>query len=102
MPMMILAAALVPFGLEGIALAALGGGIAYVLQVAEGISALGGAAGSVPAGSPLALAAIVFCGLWIVIWRGALRAGGLAALMVGIVLWCRRNGPTSSFRTMSS
>ena len=87
MPAIILTAALAPFGLAGIGLAVLGWGIGYILWVAEAVAGLEGAAMSVPAGTPLALALIVFGGLWLVIWRGVLRFFAIPIMVLGVALW---------------
>ena len=87
MPAIIMTAVLAPFGLSGLGLAILGWGIGYVLWVADFIAALDGAAWSVPAGSSLSLALIVFGGLWLVIWRGPLRAFSVLPVVLGVLLW---------------
>ena len=93
MPMVILSAVLAPFGLAGVGLTLLGLGIGYILWVADLIAGLDGAAWSVPAGTPLALALIVFGGLWLVIWRGWLRAGALVLLVAGVSVWESKEQP---------
>jgi competence protein ComEC len=87
MPAIILTAALAPFGLAWLGLALLGWGIGYVLWVADFVASLEGAAWSVPAGSSVALAVIVFGGLWLVIWRGPLRVLSLPLIIIGISMW---------------
>jgi len=93
MPMIILTAVLAPFGLASVGLVLLGVGIGYILFVADWIASLEGAAWSVPAGSSLALALIVFGGLWLVIWRGWLRSGALVLIFAGVALWGRGERP---------
>ena len=93
MPMIILSALLAPFGLAGLGLALLGIGIGYILWVADWIAGLEGAAWSISAGSPLALALIVFGGLWLVIWHGRLRVVAVVLLFAGVFLWGRSAEP---------
>ena len=87
MPTIILTAVIAPFGFAGLGLALLGWGIGYVLCIADFVAGLEGAAGSIPAGSPTAFAAIIFAGLWLVIWRGPLRIVSILPFLVGVFLW---------------
>ena len=93
MPMVILSAVLAPFGLVGVGLALLGVGIGYILWVATWVAGLEGAAWSISAGSPLALALIVFGGLWLVIWRGELRVAALLLIIAGVLSWEDKDHP---------
>ncbi len=87
MPCIILAAILVPLGLEGMALIVLGIGIRFILAVATWFGGLDGAVAGVMAASPLVLFGVVFGGLWLVIWRGPVRFAGLLPVLAGLALW---------------
>lgn len=93
MPCIILAAVLVPFGLEAVALVLLGLGIGWILRVAEWFGGLDGAVEGVVATAPLALFCIVFGGLWGVIWRGRIRVAGIVPAFLGLWLWAGTDRP---------
>ncbi len=93
MPAIIVSAVLVPFGLEGIGLAVLAEGIGYVLAVSETVAGWEGAAMSVPGGTPVSLALVVFGGLWLVIWRGWLRLAAILPILAGLSLWAATPKP---------
>lgn len=93
MPMIILSTVFAPFGLAGIGLSLLGFGIGYILWVADWVAGMDGAAWSVPAGTPFALALIVVGGLWLVIWRGPLRIGAVLLIGAGVFVWQSREQP---------
>ena len=86
MPLALLAFALMPFGLEAWALAPMGWGIEAIIAVAQGVAGLPGAAIQVRAMPAAALAALVFGGLWLCLWRGRSRWLGVAALPVAAVV----------------
>lgn len=86
-PAMVTAAVLAPLGLEAPALAVAGWGIDWILAVARWTAALPGATSPVPAPPAWAMSAITFGGLWLCLWRGALRLVGLAGLALGVGLW---------------
>jgi len=87
MPCVILAAILLPVGLEGLALTALGLGIGFILDVAVRFGGLNGAVAGVVATSPFALMCLVVGGLWVTIWQGRVRSAGLFVAIPGLVLW---------------
>lgn len=87
MPCVILAAMLAPFGLEDLALGALGVGLEVVLEIARIASEPEGAVNGVPSAHPAALAGIVFGGLWLALWRGWLRALGILPLALALFFW---------------
>ncbi|MFN3613897.1 MAG: ComEC/Rec2 family competence protein, partial [Rubrimonas sp.] len=86
-PAMAAAGVLAPLGLERPALAVAGAGIDWILGVARWTAALPGATAPVPAPPDWAMAAITLGGLWLCLWRGRLRLGGLAGLALGLGLW---------------
>jgi len=93
MPCIILAALLMPFGLEGVALVLLGLGIGWVLNIARLFGGLDGAVAGIVGTSAPALICIVLGGLWLVIWRGWARVVGLAPIFAGLVLWSSTTRP---------
>lgn len=93
MPCVILAGLLAPFGLADLALKPLGVGIDYIIYVASWFGGLEDAVTGVAAGTPLALSLIVFGGLWLTIWRGAVRFVGVIFAFSGIYLWMQTERP---------
>ncbi|MEL6583185.1 MAG: ComEC/Rec2 family competence protein [Pseudomonadota bacterium] len=93
MPAGVVAALLAPFGLEGLALMAMGVGIEWILRVAETVASLPGATRAIPMGPPIALALIVAGGLWLILWRGAGRVLGLAPMLLALPLWATHPRP---------
>lgn len=81
------AAVLAPLGLQGPALAAMGQGIEWVLEVAHRAAALPGAVRAVPAAGGHVLPLITIGGLWLFLWRGPWRLAGLAGIAAALALW---------------
>ncbi|MCW5732402.1 MAG: ComEC/Rec2 family competence protein [Alphaproteobacteria bacterium] len=92
MPAGLLALLLIPFGLEGPALAVMGAGVDLVIATARWVATLPGAVQVLPQLPLPALLSIVLGGLWLCLWRRRWRRlGGIAigaGLMLGI-LWPR-------------
>ena len=86
MPVAALAVLLMPFGLEGWALALLGQGLEMMVAMGRWGSGLPGAVSLLPSLPLGALVAVTLGGLWLVIWRGRKRWLGLAPVLLGIVL----------------
>jgi competence protein ComEC len=86
MPAAALSVALMPFGLEAPALHILGQGIAAMVAVGRFVSGLPGAVSLSPAMPLSALVAVSLGGLWLAIWRGALRWWGLGPMLLGAAL----------------
>ena len=86
MPSALAAYVLMPLGWEQLALVPMGLGIQAMLAVAHAVAGWPGAVTLVPAFSTLALAIISLGGLWLCLWRGRWRYGGLLAVGLGIVL----------------
>jgi competence protein ComEC len=84
MPWGLLAVALMPLGLEGFALTAMGWGIDAVVAIAEAVAGRSGGVLLVPGFSPIALFLMVGGGLWLCLWRK--RLAGLAPLALGVIL----------------
>ncbi|MFM2044342.1 MAG: hypothetical protein RLY86_2918 [Pseudomonadota bacterium] len=83
MPFGLIALILMPFGLEGWAVQAMGWGVTGILWTAHAVAALPMAAFQVPAMPIWGLALISLGGLWLVIWRGAWRVAALPVILLG-------------------
>jgi competence protein ComEC len=94
-PALAASAFLAPFGLEGPPLAVAGAGVDWILAVARMVAALDGAQRAVPAAPPIALWLIVLGGLWLCLWRGALRLAAAPALALGLLLWVLADRPAA-------
>lgn len=81
------AAVLAPLGLDVFALRAMGLGIDVVLGIAHWVAGLPGAVRPVRAAPGIVLGLIALGGLWLALWRGPWRFGGVAAMAAGLVLW---------------
>ena len=86
MPCALAAYLLLPFGLEQLALVPMGYAIQAILWVAHGVAAWPGAVALVPAFSIAALTAMTLGGLWLCLWRGQWRYGGVLVIGLGIAL----------------
>ena len=78
---------LAPLGLEPLALRAMGLGIELVLDIAHWVADLPGAVRPVRAAPDVVLGLVAFGGLWLALWRGWWRFGGIGAIAAGLVLW---------------
>lgn len=86
-PMAVLALVLSPLGLEWIALWVMGQGLAWILGVAAWVAGFDGARGHVPGPDALVLPLIALGALWVILWQGRLRFGGLAGVGLAFWLW---------------
>jgi competence protein ComEC len=93
MPWAIAAFVLMPFGLEGWALAPMSWGVEGVIWTAKTVAAWPGAVMLLPAMPDAALALITFGGLWLCLWRRAWRRAGLAPIALGIALMAAARPP---------
>lgn len=89
MPWGLLVYGLMPFGLEGWAVSAMGVGADVILATARFVAGLAGASLQVPAAPGWALAAVSLGGLWLLLWSGPIRWLGLSGVVVftGALLW---------------
>ncbi len=89
MPGAIVAYLAMPFGLEALPLAVMGGGVSVILEVAHEVSALPGAVRLVEAIPFAAFLSVVLGGLWLCLWRRLWRLLGLGGIALGIAaaLW---------------
>ncbi len=93
MPWAVLATLLMPLGLEGPALSAMGWGIDAVLWVAASVSAWPGAVRHVPAMPLAGLVLVALGGFWLSLWRHRWRYLGLPAVVAGVVTIPLAPGP---------
>jgi competence protein ComEC len=89
MPWAVVAFVLMPFGLEGLALAPMGVGVGAVIDIAHEVASWPGAVTLLPAMETWALAAITMGGLWLCLWQKAWRWFGLSGIAAGLasLLW---------------
>lgn len=93
MPWAVIAAMLMPLGLEGLPLALMGWGIDGLLWIAGAISAWQGAVRPVAALPVWGLAMVAVGGLWLCLWRRRWRYAGLLGIAAGLAgLWLQQ-GP---------
>jgi len=89
MPWAVIAFALLPFGLEGLALVPMGAGVEVVIALAREVASWPGAVTLLPAMPTWALVTITLGGLWLCLWRKGWRWFGLSPVAVGLasLLW---------------
>ncbi|WP_235871931.1 ComEC/Rec2 family competence protein [Pelagimonas phthalicica] len=92
-PLAVLAALLMPFGLDWIALAIMGLGLDWILGVAEVIASWDGATRAIIAPDWQVLPLLAFGGLILCLWRGGGRAVGLVPMILAVVLWSQTDRP---------
>ena len=86
MPCALAAYLLLPFGWEQLALTPMGYAIQAILAVANTVAGWPGSVSLVPAFSISALGIISLGGLWLCLWRGKWRYGGVLAMAAGLAL----------------
>lgn len=86
MPAGLLALLLLPFGLEGPALAVMGAGVELVIATAQWVAGLPGAVQVLPQLPLPGLLALVLGGLWLCLWRRRWRRLGLLGVAAGLLL----------------
>jgi competence protein ComEC len=84
MPWAILAYVLMPFGLDGLALGPMGGGIEIVIWSAKTIVALPGSVAILPAMPVWGAVVVSFGLLWLCLWQRPWRLAGLGAIALGL------------------
>ncbi len=93
MPAAVLAVCLAPLGLWGVGLWIMEQGLRWILWVAKTVSAQNGALSHVPSPDGLVLGVLTLGLLWLILWRGAARWGGLAATALAFVMWVQTERP---------
>lgn len=84
MPWGLIVYLLMPLGLEGPAVVAMGWGVSGILWVAGAVAGLPGATALVPAMPVAGLAAVSFGGLWLTLWTRRWRLFGLVGIVLGM------------------
>ncbi len=84
MPWAVIAFALIPLGLEILALAPMAWGTEVIIRVAETVAAWPGSVSLLPAMPTWGLTLVTLGGLWLCLWRGRWRLWGLAAAAIGV------------------
>ncbi|MEO1139245.1 MAG: ComEC/Rec2 family competence protein [Pseudomonadota bacterium] len=93
MPMAVLAALLLPFGLDWVALRIMQFGLDWILGVSHWISGLDGARGTVMTPGPAVLPLIALGALLVILWQGRARIAGIIPMIVGVWLWSVADRP---------
>ncbi len=93
MPAAVIAAVLMPFGLDWIALWLMGLGLRWILAVAHWVSGLEGARGTVMSPDPVVLPMLALGLLFLMLWQGRARVLGLAPAALAFVLWAGTERP---------
>ncbi len=86
MPWGMIALLLMPFGVDGWALAPMGWGIEAILWISRWTAALPGAVVMLPEMPLAALLAMAFGGLWLCLWQGRIRWLGIAGFAAGLAI----------------
>ena len=84
MPWAVVAFVLLPFGIEGLALAPMGWGIDVVIWIARTVASWQGAVALVPAMPGAGLALVALGGLWLALWRRRWRMFGAPLMAAGL------------------
>jgi competence protein ComEC len=92
-PAAVLAALLLPLGLDGLPLWAMGQGLGWILAVAERVAALEGARVPVVTPGPWVLPLMALGALTVVLWQGRARAFGLVPVFAAFWLWSEAERP---------
>ena len=87
MPAAVVATLLAPIGLEMVGLWAMDLGLRWILGVAHFVAEQEDALRHVVTPDPIVIGLIAVSGIFIVLWRGSMRWGGLAPLALGFALW---------------
>jgi len=93
MPAAVVAALLMPLGLDAVPLWIMGRGLASILWVAHWVAGLEGARGTVPTPGPAVLPMMALGALFVVLWQGRARLLGLAPVALSLGLWLQAERP---------
>lgn len=93
MPAAVVAACLMPLGLEGLVLWVMGQGIAWILGVAHWVSGLEGARGTVVSPDPAVLPLLGLGAVMILLWQGRARLTGVLPVAAAFILWAQTDRP---------
>ncbi|MGI3164529.1 ComEC/Rec2 family competence protein [Pseudooceanicola sp. 200-1SW] len=93
MPAALIAVLLMPLGLEGLAIRAMGLGLDWILGVAQAVAGLEGARGTVPTPPAATLPLLALGALVVMLWVGRGRWAGLLPMALAALLWARVERP---------
>src|SRR6056297_613503 len=93
MPAAVVAALLMPLGLDAVPLWIMGRGLAGILWVAHWVAGLEGARGTVPTPGPLVLPMMMLGALFMVLWQGWARLAGTVPVALSLLLWLQAARP---------
>ncbi len=93
MPAAVLAALLLPFGLDWLALWPMRLGLDWILGVAHEVASWEGAVSHVPAPEPLVLPILTLGALFVILWQGRLRVLGVVPILIAVLLWQQTERP---------
>ena len=85
MPLIVVAFMLMPFGLDGVVMPALGIGIELIVSVAMQVSSWPGASLNVAAPPVIGLTVAVAGGLWLALWQTRWRLAGALPIVAGLL-----------------
>ncbi|MGO4915070.1 ComEC/Rec2 family competence protein [Pseudogemmobacter sp. W21_MBD1_M6] len=92
-PAAVVAACLAPFGLAWLALEVMRWGLVWILGVARYVAHLDGAVSQVVSPAAAVLPVFALGMLWLILWQGWLRWGGVLAVAVALGLWVQTERP---------
>ncbi|SHH78475.1 ComEC/Rec2 family competence protein [Marivita hallyeonensis] len=92
-PSAVFAVAAIPVGLEQIGLTLMGLGLEWILAVAQTLDDWTYAVRPVVTPDPAVLPLIALGALWVILWKGRARWGGLVACGVAVALWGASDRP---------
>ena len=87
MPAVVLTVVLTPFGLDWIGLWLMEQGIGWILWVSATVAGWPNAVGYVVSPPPLVLPVLAFGAVFVVLWQGHWRWGGIVPVVIGLALW---------------
>lgn len=93
MPAAVIAACLMPLGLEAPALWVMGQGLSWILSVAGHVASVPGALSHVPTPPGAVLPLLAFGGLLLCLWQERGRLAGLVPLVLALAIWARAERP---------
>ena len=93
MPGAVILALTAPLGLEAPALWMIEAGSRWILFVAERVAATSGAVSAVVRPPDAVVPLLTLGALWVILWRGWIRAAGLAPVAIAFALWAMADRP---------
>ena len=94
MPAAVIAAVLMPLGLDAVPLWVMGRGLGAILWVAHWVAGLEGARGTVPTPGPAVVPMMALGALFVVLWQGRARLFGAVPVALSLGLWLQAERPS--------